>query len=140
MKFTLAQPCDLQGYLNQVLTYAAGRKVWLFEGAMGSGKTTLIKEVCRYFSIVDETSSPTFPLINVYEDEKGNEYYHFDFYRIENQKEAIDIGADEYFYSKQYCFIEWSEKITDLLPAEYLKISINLGHSNQRIISLSQDD
>jgi len=131
---------DINKVAQEIIKYANDETIWLFEGEMGAGKTTLIKAICQQLGIVDETSSPTFALVNVYENEKGNEFYHFDFYRIEEEVEAIDIGADEYFYSGRLCFIEWSEKIPSLIPAKNLKISINLDAENNRIIGLSKHE
>lgn len=125
---------------KQIVGFAGDERIWLFEGDMGAGKTTLIKAVCKELQIIDETSSPTFALVNVYENRKKEEFYHFDFYRIEDQMEAIDIGCDEYFYSGNYCFIEWSEKIPSLIPSSNLKISINLDDQNTRKIILSKHE
>ncbi|HSI75860.1 MAG TPA: tRNA (adenosine(37)-N6)-threonylcarbamoyltransferase complex ATPase subunit type 1 TsaE [Lunatimonas sp.] len=98
--------------------------VWVFQGAMGAGKTTLIKAIAFEMGVVDTVHSPTYGLVNEYEDLKGNSYYHFDFYRIEDPMEAVDMGVEEYFDSGKYCWIEWPEKIEDLLPEEFMKISI----------------
>lgn len=125
---------------QKIIDHAGRHTIWCFEGEMGAGKTTLIKAICRQLGIVDETSSPTFALVNVYENATGEEFYHFDFYRIEKEVEAIDIGADEYFYSGRPCFIEWSERIPALIPAKNLKISINLDVERNRIISLSKHE
>jgi len=103
-------------------------------------KTTLIKAICTALGVIDETSSPTFALVNVYEDDTAHEYYHFDFYRIKDEMEALDIGCDEYFYSGNYCFLEWSEKIPSLIPPKNLKISINLDVHNNRLISISKHE
>ncbi|WP_158861061.1 tRNA (adenosine(37)-N6)-threonylcarbamoyltransferase complex ATPase subunit type 1 TsaE [Lunatibacter salilacus] len=98
--------------------------VWVFQGAMGAGKTTLIKAIASEMGVVDIVHSPTYGLVNEYEDLKGNSYYHFDFYRIEDLMEAVDMGVEEYFDSGKYCWIEWPEKIEGLLPEEFMKISI----------------
>ena len=140
MQLLLSDLRDINKVAQEIIKYANDETIWLFEGEMGAGKTTLIKAICQQLGIVDETSSPTFALVNVYENEKGNEFYHFDFYRIEEEVEAIDIGADEYFYSGRLCFIEWSEKIPSLIPAKNLKISINLDAENNRIIGLSKHE
>ena len=124
----------------KILEYARDQKIWLFRGSMGAGKTTLIKSICDLLGIIDETSSPTFSLVNVYENSSAQTFYHFDFYRIEKENEALDIGAEEYFYSGDYCFIEWPEKIPNLIPEEYLQISIKLGAENRRIVQLTHYD
>ncbi|MDJ1502837.1 tRNA (adenosine(37)-N6)-threonylcarbamoyltransferase complex ATPase subunit type 1 TsaE [Xanthocytophaga agilis] len=113
-------------------------KVWLLEGEMGAGKTTLVKAVCEKLGVEDTVQSPTFALVNEYLTAKGESCYHFDFYRIKDETEAMDMGIEEYFDSNSYCFVEWSAKIPHLLPAKYLKISINLDAQNGRILELSK--
>ncbi|SMD33016.1 tRNA threonylcarbamoyladenosine biosynthesis protein TsaE [Reichenbachiella faecimaris] len=140
MQLKLSELREIDNVAHEIIKYAGNESIWLFDGDMGAGKTTLIKAICKQLGIVDETSSPTFALVNVYENEKGEEFYHFDFYRINNEVEAIDIGADEYFYSGRPCFIEWSEKIPSLIPSKNLKISINLDTERNRIVSLSKHE
>ncbi|MEO9477341.1 MAG: tRNA (adenosine(37)-N6)-threonylcarbamoyltransferase complex ATPase subunit type 1 TsaE [Cyclobacteriaceae bacterium] len=101
-------------------------------GEMGAGKTTFIKKVCELLGVEDETSSPTFSIVNEYRDENDDSVYHFDFYRIKSAQEALDIGAEEYFYSGDPCLIEWPEKINELIPEEHLEININLVENNHR--------
>jgi tRNA threonylcarbamoyladenosine biosynthesis protein TsaE len=112
--------------------------IWIFKGQMGAGKTTLIKSICNKMNVQDNVSSPTFSLLNVYQTELEEEIYHFDFYRIENEMEAVDIGCDEYFYSGNYCFIEWAEKIPSLIPQRFIEISINLEKENERKITITE--
>ena len=126
----------LQKVSERIITHAADRRVWLFEGEMGVGKTTLIKALCKAFGVIDEVSSPTFALINEYVDGEDTPFYHFDFYRIKNEEEAMDIGADEYFYSGDLCFVEWPEKIPSLIPDEFLRIFITINSDNTRKIVL----
>lgn len=126
----------LQKVSRRIITLAADRRVWLFEGEMGVGKTTLIKALCKAFGVIDEVSSPTFALINEYVDGEDTPFYHFDFYRIKNEEEAMDIGADEYFYSGDLCFVEWPEKIPSLIPDEFLRIFITINSDNTRKIVL----
>ncbi len=140
MTINMSDESGLPKVAADIIDFAQDKKVWLFDGSMGAGKTTLIKAICDQMEVVDETSSPTFALVNVYENSAGEELYHFDFYRIDDEREAVDIGTDEYLYSGNYCFIEWSEKIPNLIPEEYLRISIKLGESNQRIVELSHHD
>ena len=94
---------------------------------MGAGKTSLIKELCNYMNVEDIVCSPTFAIVNEYKTNEGESIFHFDFYRIKSEKEAYDIGYEDYFYSGNYCFIEWSEKITELLPEKYVKIQIDVN-------------
>ena len=102
------------------------KNVFAFEGSMGSGKTTFIKAVCILLGVSDVINSPTFSIINEYKSStSGNVIYHFDFYRINSLYEAQAIGVEDYFYSGAYCFIEWAEKIKELLPEDTVFISIN---------------
>jgi tRNA threonylcarbamoyladenosine biosynthesis protein TsaE len=111
-------------------------RVWWFEGEMGAGKTTLIKALCHELGVLDTVQSPTFSLVNEYRTQAGKAIYHFDFYRIKSEEEALDLGYEEYFYSGNYCFVEWGIKIEDLFPPSYLKISITPA-TEGRVIELS---
>jgi len=98
--------------------------VFAFYGSMGAGKTTFIKAVCEILGVKDTVNSPTFSIINEYEAADGRVLYHFDCYRINKLQEAIDLGAEDYFYSGKICFIEWPEKIEALLPDSTVKVNI----------------
>jgi tRNA threonylcarbamoyladenosine biosynthesis protein TsaE len=125
---------------KQILFFAEEYKVWIFEGEMGAGKTTIIKAVCSALKVQDTVQSPTYTLVNEYHTLKNEVCYHFDFYRIKNESEAMDIGFEEYTDSGNFCFIEWPSKIPNLLPSKYLKISINFVDQNRRIIHLSKHE
>lgn len=112
-------------------------KVVAFYGEMGSGKTTLIKEICNRLGVKDVVTSPTFAIINEYNANLGDFVYHFDFYRLKNITEAIDIAAEDYFYSNNYCFIEWPEIVEPLLPEKILKINIIEKNQNTRKLTIS---
>lgn len=127
---------DLVPVSNQLLALASDVPVWCFYGEMGAGKTTLIKGICDQLGVTDNMSSPTFSLVNEYETSEHETIYHFDFYRIKNQQEALDIGVDEYFYSDHYCFIEWPERVADLIPSHHVEISFKLVDGNRRVINL----
>jgi len=105
----------------------------LIYGEMGAGKTTFVKALCRALGVIDEVSSPTFALINEYQTTLGQPVYHFDFYRINDQDEALDIGIDEFFDSGHLCLIEWPERITNLLPAQTETILIEMA-GEQRVL------
>ena len=92
---------------------------------MGAGKTTFIKALCRELGVADTVNSPTFAIVNEYEDGQGEPIYHFDFYRIKRLSEAYDMGCDEYFYSGHPCFVEWPELIEDILPQEAVRVDIS---------------
>jgi len=116
---------------QDLISFAGSQKIFLFYGPMGAGKTTFIKALCEQLGVKEPVTSPTFSIVNEYE---GNtaKVYHFDFYRLKNQNEALDMGYEEYFYSGSYCLIEWPEKIPDLLPDHYVKVSIQLQGQQSR--------
>lgn len=113
------------------------QKIFLFYGEMGAGKTTFIKAFCAALGVEDTVSSPTFSIVNEYLSPKGK-IYHFDCYRLKNQTEALDFGIEEYLYSGNYCLIEWPEKIPDLLPENYLRISIEVQPDQQRKLTITK--
>ena len=109
-------------------------KVIAFYGSMGGGKTTFIKALCEELGVTDVVNSPTFAIINEYAAGK-EKIYHFDFYRINKPEEALDFGYEDYFYSGNFCFVEWPEKIADLLPQDTLKLYITEEADGSREIS-----
>ena len=109
-------------------------RIFAFYGAMGAGKTTFIKALCEEMQVLDYVTSPTFALINEYKTESDNTIFHFDFYRIKNLSEAFDFGYEDYFYSVNYCFIEWPELIESLLPSVAIKVTISEAKDGTRII------
>lgn len=111
--------------------------VVLINGEMGAGKTTLIKAICKALKCPDVVSSPTFSLINEYRTIEHTPIYHFDCYRIENEEEAYDFGAEEYLYSKHLCLIEWSENINSLLPEHCTSITLEKIDATIRKILLN---
>ncbi|WP_338644649.1 tRNA (adenosine(37)-N6)-threonylcarbamoyltransferase complex ATPase subunit type 1 TsaE [Flavobacterium sp. KS-LB2] len=113
------------------------KKVILFHGEMGVGKTTLIKELCKTLGVSGATSSPTFSLVNEYEANDNQLVYHFDFYRLNKEEEALDMGVDDYLYSGNWCFIEWAEKIPNLIPETHSVITISLLPDGKRALTLS---
>ena len=133
-KITLTNLSQLPAIAKQLLQYFDDEKIIAFYGAMGAGKTTLIKALCEELGVKDTVSSPTFSIVNEYHTRKGEKVYHFDFYRIKSVDEAYDMGYEEYFYSKAYCFIEWPEKIGELMPLTYEKITIDV-EGEKRIIT-----
>ena len=113
-------------------------KVLLFYGDMGVGKTTLIKEIVKQLGVDDIVSSPTFSLVNEYLSLKGETIYHFDFYRITDEEEALDMGVEEYFDSNNWCFVEWPENIKNLLPLNAVTISIVRNENESRSLVINQ--
>lgn len=121
---------------EKIIALCKDVRVWVFQGTMGAGKTTLIKAVCEKLNIPDPVSSPTFSIVNEYTDKEGNAVYHFDFYRIEDPIEAFDLGIEEYFSSGSYCFIEWAERIPMFLPDKFALISIESESDEKRKIAI----
>lgn len=112
-------------------------KVVLFSGNMGAGKTTFIKNLAKKLGVTNTTSSPTFSLVNEYITINNQLIYHFDFYRIKNEAEALDMGVDEYLYSGHWCFIEWAENIPNLIPKNHSIISLKELPDGKRVLKLS---
>ena len=141
---------------TDILDKCGTSRVFAFDGKMGAGKTTFIKELCEVMGTEDVVNSPTFAIVNVYEIspkhlpdefrerptgyslEAKEEVYHFDCYRIKDIREAIDFGAEEYLYSGNYCFIEWSEMIEPLLPEDTVNIQIQVEENGDRTLRLMQ--
>jgi tRNA threonylcarbamoyladenosine biosynthesis protein TsaE len=111
--------------------------VFAFYGNMGAGKTTFIKAICEILGVKESVNSPTFSIINEYEAADGKILYHFDCYRINKLQEAMDLGAEDYFYSGKICFIEWPEKIEELLPDSTVKVNIQEVEDGKREIEIS---
>jgi len=122
---------------KQLIAFGGGEKIFLFYGDMGAGKTTLIKSLCKCLGASENITSPTFSIVNEYEG-KDARIFHFDFYRLKNQDEALDMGYEEYFYSGNYCFIEWPEKISGLLPPHYIRINIQVLEDDQRLLTFAK--
>ena len=119
----------------KLLTKYPLRKIFAFYGELGSGKTTFIKTICKSLRVADIVNSPTFAIINVYKASDGENIYHFDFYRLKSIEEVFDIGYEDYFYSGSYCFIEWPDKVENLLPDHAIKVYIEVNKSDgSRII------
>ncbi|MFQ3174075.1 MAG: tRNA threonylcarbamoyladenosine biosynthesis protein TsaE [Flavobacterium sp.] len=112
-------------------------KVILFHGEMGAGKTTFVKQLAKELGVTEATSSPTFSLVNEYQTTDNKLVYHFDFYRLKNEIEALDMGVEEYLYSGNWCFIEWAEQIPNLIPESHSVISIKELADGRRALELS---
>lgn len=121
---------------RQFIQAMDGKTIFAFYGSMGAGKTSFIKAICEELGITDVINSPTFAIVNEYSIPGGDSVYHFDFYRIEKAEEAFDLGYEEYFYSGQYCFIEWPEKIESLLPSDCVKVYIEELPDGKREINM----
>ena len=130
---------------TEILRQCGERRVFAFNGNMGAGKTTFIKQLCEDMGTDDIVNSPTFAIVNVYEtypypftEGTGKEeVYHFDCYRIKDLREAMDMGTEEYLYSGNYCFIEWAEMIEALLPEDIVTVDIEVQDNGDRLLTVS---
>ena len=114
------------------------RTVFAFHGKMGAGKTTFIKALCEELGVEDVINSPTFAIINEYSVPNNGSIYHFDFYRLKNINEAFDMGCEDYFYSGNYCFVEWPEKVEELMPPNHVRVTIDIVSPQERKITVDQ--
>jgi tRNA threonylcarbamoyladenosine biosynthesis protein TsaE len=134
LNFDLGNIDDTAGKL---LEFFPPARIFAFYGEMGAGKTTFIRAVCRFLGVEQNITSPTFTIVNEYQDRDGREiYFHFDFYRVESIGEALDLGYEDYFYSGNTCFIEWPEKIAELLPDETVRLAIDVLDNGSRRLRL----
>ena len=135
MKFLVSDLSTLDSVAQDILKAFPDNRVFAFVGEMGAGKTTFTKSLCKALGVTDATSSPTFSIVNEYLGSTGP-IYHFDFYRLKDEQEAFDLGYEEYFYSSNYCFIEWPQKIENLIPDDCKIIRINIIDPNTREIQI----
>ena len=122
---------------KKLLETFSDKKTFAVNGQMGAGKTTFIKAICSEIGVKDNITSPTFSIVNEYLSDKGEKIYHFDFYRIKSINEAYDLGYEDYFYSNAFCFIEWPEKIAELIPNDCVVVNITLD-GLKRIITANK--
>lgn len=115
-------------------------RIFAFYGKMGSGKTTLIKSICEELGVEDTINSPTFAIVNEYEDREQRTIFHFDFYRIKSLEEVYNMGYEEYVYSDAFCFMEWPELIEELLPEETTKVYIEENCEGEREVRILLND
>lgn len=128
---------SLDSIAAQILANSADARVMAISGQMGAGKTTFIQALCRQLSVEDTVTSPTFSIVNEYITTSGKPVYHFDLYRLLKPSELLDIGYEDYFYSGNYCFIEWPEVAEQFIPEDCLAINIRIDEVNDsRIFSV----
>ncbi|MDR2883305.1 MAG: tRNA (adenosine(37)-N6)-threonylcarbamoyltransferase complex ATPase subunit type 1 TsaE [Alistipes sp.] len=134
MEITVRDLAGLPAAARELLPLLEGRGVVALYGGMGAGKTTLVAALLREMGSEDEVTSPTFALVNDYLAGNGRPVYHFDFYRIDDLREAFDLGYEEYFYGDGMCLVEWPEKIEPLLPPDTLRLRIDVLPDGSRSI------
>ena len=135
MKIIVNCISELKSVALQLIQYKKNKNIICFYGEMGVGKTTFIKEICKNLLVDDNVSSPTFSIVNQYKTKENKIIYHFDFYRLETEEEAYDMGYEEYFFQNDLCLIEWPEKIEGLIPEDIIKV-ILIKKGEQRIIEI----
>ncbi|MBR1668578.1 MAG: tRNA (adenosine(37)-N6)-threonylcarbamoyltransferase complex ATPase subunit type 1 TsaE [Bacteroidaceae bacterium] len=134
MEIRIASIDGLSAAAREFVAAMGERKVFAFYGKMGAGKTTFIKAICEELGVEDVINSPTFAIVNEYVDGEGEPIYHFDFYRIKKEQEALDIGYEDYVYSGNVCFMEWPELIENLLPDDAVKVTIGEEMNGERVV------
>lgn len=127
---------DLNIIADKFLRLMRDKKVFAFFGPMGVGKTTFIKALCNELGVIEIVTSPTFALVNEYQTGKGDVIFHFDFYRIEKIEEVYDFGYEDYFFSGNYCFIEWPDKVAEILPKEVVFVQMVENSDGSRTINI----
>ena len=135
MKIIVNCISELKSVALQLIQYKKNKNIICFYGEMGVGKTTFIKEICKNLFVDDNVSSPTFSIVNQYKTKQNKIIYHFDFYRLETEEEAYDMGYEEYFFQNDLCLIEWPEKIEGLIPEDIIKVILT-KKGEQRIIEI----
>lgn len=133
--FHVTAIAELKSACKHLKTISEKDKLILFSGEMGAGKTTLIKEFCKFLGVKDEVSSPTFSLVNEYESDLGT-VYHFDLYRIQSEEELYDIGYEDYFFSGYLCLVEWPEMASGIIPTDHVMVNIRV-ENDQRVITVT---
>ena len=135
MRITIANESETGRAAREFLESLGTRRHVALRAPMGVGKTTLTAAVCRELGVTDDVTSPTFSIINEYVDREGNPVYHFDFYRIDTEAQALDLGLDEYFDSGALCLMEWPENVEGFLPDDTLDVTISVADDGTRTIT-----
>lgn len=138
MIYTIEDVAAIPTVAKQFLEDHPQGKVFAFDAEMGVGKTTFITGLLKAMGINELEGSPTYSLVNVYDSVMFGKIYHFDVYRLKNQMEAFDIGIEEMFYSGGICFVEWPEKVIDLLPENTIWVYLRRNEDNSRTITVKE--
>tara|TARA_Y100001954_G_scaffold237639_1_gene302029 strand:+ start:977 stop:1396 length:420 start_codon:yes stop_codon:yes gene_type:complete len=137
MKFKNISESDYIKLFDLIQKKDKSLKIFLFTGQVGSGKTTMIKSFTKKLSVNNNTSSPTFNIINEYKDDNKNSIYHLDLYRLKSINDLVEIGFEEYINSGNYCFIEWPEIADSFFVDKYISINISINSKNSRDIDIT---
>jgi len=137
MTISIKDKKHLPAASRKLLEFAGEKRILAFYGAMGAGKTTIIKAICKVMGATDIVTSPTFTLVNEYRTLQGESLYHIDFYRIRKKEEVYDFGIEEYLSSGSYCLMEWPELVEDILPPNTVRIRIAIGEEQERKLDIS---
>ena len=135
--FSIDNQSELYTVAKAISKLCTANQVFIIDGEMGAGKTTLVGEVCKILNVIDVVSSPTYGIVNTYFSEQYGEINHFDFYRIKNEEEAMGSGLDEQLHSGNICFVEWANKIPKLLPDNCVRVSIEIIDTKRRKITIT---
>ena len=130
------QLTNIECIARQFVEEQSDGRVFAFYGQMGAGKTTFIAAVCKVLGIEEPVNSPTFAIVNEYVADNGETVYHFDCYRLNTLRDALNIGIEEYFASGNICFIEWAENKEELLPADTVRVNIVVEDDGSREVSV----
>lgn len=137
MKWTINKLEEINDVASQFIDYVGDKTIFALYGPMGVGKTTFVKAIAASLGVTDDVSSPTFAIVNEYRTKNNEAVYHFDFYRVNNISEALDFGYEEYFFSGSRCFIEWPEKIEELLPEGIVNCYFSENADGSRELNVS---
>lgn len=137
MELIITNKREIPSAVRKLLKVYSGSRIFAFNGPMGAGKTTIIKEICKSLGATGITSSPTFTIVNEYRRKGADPIFHIDLYRIRKTEEAYDFGIEEYLSGESFCFIEWPDLIEEILPEGTIHISITVGDNEERILHIS---
>lgn len=136
MEIYIKEERDIDAAARELLAALGDRRHVVLEGPMGAGKTTLTAAIGRVLGVEDDVTSPTFSIVNQYETAAGERIYHFDFYRIDNAAQAIDLGLDDYFESEALCLMEWAGNVEAFLPDDTVVVRISVEEDGTRVLSI----